>query len=276
MTPIPFEQAVETLPAETQAKWQQLVTTLRALGAAGVAFSGGVDSGLLAATAYYALGDRMTAYTVHSPVDPPGEIESAQALAQQVGFRHEVLAYNDLLNPNFVANPPDRCYHCKLARFRALQALDTNILLEGSNSDDGHDYRPGRRAVLELGARSPLAEVGLTKAEIRALARAFGLVVWDRPSAPCLATRFPYQTPITAEKLAQVGAAEAYLHELGFGTLRVRHYDEVARLELSPQDFPLLLQQRENILARLRTLGYRTITLDLAGYRSGSMNEGWI
>jgi uncharacterized protein len=204
-------------------------------------------------------------------------VESAAALAQQVGLAHRVIEYNDLENPQFTANPAERCYHCKLARLGLILELAQRegyaAVLEGSNADDAGDYRPGRRAVVERGGRSPLAEVGLSKAEIRAIARALGLAVWDRPSAPCLATRFPYGTPVTLEGLRQVTEAEAYLRGLGFAPLRVRHHGQVARLEVAPEQIERLAQQRAQIAAHLKGLGFQYVALDLEGYRSGSMNE---
>ena len=242
-----------------------------------VAFSGGVDSGLLCAVGHQALGDRLLAVTVRSPVEAPGDAEAASALARQVGFNHRVVDFDDLDNAQFVANPPDRCYHCKLARFQALQsvgaAFGAQVLAEGSNADDAHDYRPGARAVAELGVRSPLAEVGLTKAEIRALAREMGLAVWDRPSAPCLATRFPYGTPVTRAGLEQVARGEAILRAKGFQPVRVRHYGSTARLEVAEAAIPALAAARGEILTRFRELGFTYVVIDLAGYRSGSMNE---
>jgi len=267
----------DQLPLATQQKWQRLLARLQELAPLAVAFSGGVDSGLLAAAAYLAAGNDMLACTIHSPVDPPGELETARALAQQVGFRHVVLAHDDLLNPQFTANPPDRCYHCKLARLERIrqeaQSWGVRSLLEGSNADDGSDYRPGRRAVAELGALSPLAETGLTKAEIRALARALGLPVWDRPSAPCLATRFPYGTPIDRAGLERIAAAEVTLNQQGYQPVRVRHYGPMARLEIAPEQIERLVNERQAIVAALKALGYQYICIDLEGYRSGSMNE---
>ena len=174
------------LAPEIQAKWSELLVGLRQMGSAAVAFSGGVDSGLLSAAAGYVLGERAVAVTIYSPVNVAGEAEAAVALAAQIGLKHLIVEYNDLENPDFVANPPDRCYHCKLARFTTLlnYAREHHIdyVLEGTNADDGADYRPGMRAVEELGVRSPLAEVGLKKGEIRQLAQAIGLPSWNRPS----------------------------------------------------------------------------------------------
>ncbi len=260
-----------------QQKADTLFSILSAMDSLVVAFSGGVDSGLLCAAAHQALSERMLAVTIHSPVDSRSDAEAASALAAQVGFRHQVVEYDDLAGESFVANPPDRCYHCKLARFKALQGIAAQVgarfIAEGSNADDAHDYRPGARAVAELGIRSPLAEAGLTKAEIRALAKVMGLLVWDRPSAPCLATRFPYGTPVTCAGLQQVARGEDFLLARGFQPVRVRHYGETARLEVAPEAIAALVAQREAVLDYFKSIGYTYVVIDLAGYRSGSMNE---
>ena len=265
------------LPSELRPRWEALLGRFRELESAVIAFSGGVDSGLLCAAAWHALGERMLAVTVRSPLESEGDVASAEALAAQVGFPLRVLDYDDLADPKFVANPPDRCYVCKLARFRLLRELAAaegcGALVEGSNADDLTDYRPGRRAVAETSTVSPLVELGFGKDEIRGLARALGLGVWDRPSAPCLATRFPYGSPVTRDGLAQIAGGERYLHELGFRTVRVRHDGHVARIEVAPEDIERLAALREPVSSRLRSLGFRYVTLDLMGYRRGSLNE---
>jgi uncharacterized protein len=266
----------EGLSPELRFRWEALLARFRELGSVVVALSGGVDSGLLCAAAWRALGDRMLAVTVRSPVESMGDVASAQALAEEVGFPLRVFDFDDLANPEFAANPPDRCYVCKLARFRRLRELadaeGLAALAEGSNVDDLDDYRPGRGAVTETGAVSPLQELGFRKAEIRALAHALGLSVWDRPSAPCLATRFPYGSPVTREGLRQVAEGERHLHELGFRTVRLRHHGQVARIEVAPEDIELLVAMRAGVAAYFRTLGFDYVTVDLNGYRTGSLN----
>lgn len=265
------------LTPELEPRWEALLERFRQMDTVLVAFSGGVDSGLLAAAAWRALGDRMLAVTVRSPVESMGDVASAQALAKQIGFSLRVLDYNDLDNPEFVVNSPERCYVCKLARFRLLKELAAKegfaALVEGSNVDDLGDYRPGRRAVTETETASPLLELGFSKSEIRALAKALGLSIWDRPSAPCLATRFPYGSPVTLDGLQQVAAGERYLHELGFQTVRVRHHGQLARLEVAPDEIERLAALRQSVSGYFKSLGFHYVAVDLTGYRLGSLNE---
>jgi pyridinium-3,5-biscarboxylic acid mononucleotide sulfurtransferase len=268
---------ISGLDAALTEKWSQLLNNIKGMKSAVVAFSGGVDSGLLSAAAYSALGEKMLAVNVQSPVNPAGEEDAAAGLAAQVGFPLEVVEFDDLTNPKFVENPADRCYHCKLVRLSLLKKLaherGFEVVLEGSNASDGGDYRPGMRAVAELQVRSPLAEAGLTKTEIRQIAHALGLAVWDRPSAPCLATRFPYGTQVTRTGLQQVAAAEAFLSERGFEPLRVRHLGEGVRIEVAPAEIGRLVTLRDEIIPYIKNLGFKYVSIDLQGYRQGSMNE---
>ncbi len=272
-----FSSLEGMLPTQLKSRWESLLDRFRQLDSAVVALSGGVDSGLLAAAGYHALGGRMLAVTVRSPIEILDDVDSARALADQVGFPLHILDYDDLSTPEFVSNPPDRCYICKLVRFRQLGKLAADegfaALVEGSNADDLGDYRPGRRAVTETGALSPLQELGFSKNEIRALAKAFGLTVWDRPSAPCLATRFPYGSPVTYEGLVQVANGEKYLHEIGFKVVRVRHHGTMARLEVGPEEINQLVSMREEVATYFKALGFTYVSADLSGYRLGSLNE---
>jgi len=247
------------------------------MGSVVIGFSGGVDSSLVAWVAHAILGERMLAVTVRSPVESPEETQLAIDLARLGGFRHQVIDMDDLADPIFTANPPDRCFHCKLRRFGALKTLaqDQGLawLADGTNADDASDYRPGLRALQEIGVRSPLAEAGLNKADIRALAQSLGLPNWNKPAAPCLATRFPYNTHLTHPEIESVGKAEHYLHESGFPSVRVRVHGDLARIEAPAENFGALLAMREQIASHLNQLGYAYIALDLLGYRMGSMNE---
>jgi len=261
----------------TQEKYQLLLERLRALGSVAVAFSGGVDSALLLRAAHDALGRQAIAITADSRLFPQRELEEAKAFCRQLGVRHLVFPVDALAIEGFRQNPKNRCYLCKHVLFERIQALAREqgmaAVAEGSNVDDMGDYRPGLKAVEELGAVSPLREAGLNKAEIRDLSKALGLPNWDKPSYACLASRFTYGETITREKLEMVDQAEQLLLDLGFRQPRVRLHGSSARIEILPEDFERLLQARGRILPRMRALGFHYITLDLEGYRTGSMNE---
>lgn len=243
-----------------------------------VAFSAGVDSTFVAAVAADTLGERALAVTGVSPSIPAAEVEEARALAAQIGIRHVLLDTSEMDRPGYVENSPQRCYHCKTELYSLLEEMAKREgfahVLDGCNMDDLGDHRPGRVAAAEHLVRSPLIEAELTKAEIRELSKERGLPTWDKPAMACLSSRIPYGTPVTVTALDQIGAAEAFLRGLGIRQLRVRHHSDVARIEVELDALPVVVEHRERIVRRLKNLGYKYVTLDLAGFRTGSMNEG--
>ncbi len=250
------------------------------MGSAIVAFSGGTDSAYLAQVASSVLGDRALAVTADSPSYPSHHRNLAIRVAEQVRLRHQFITTDEMDRPEYLANGPDRCYHCKHELFtklsRMAQSLGIAAVCDGSNADDRGDYRPGRDAAREFGVRSPLDEADLTKAEIRELSRRAGLPTWDEPASACLSSRIPYHSAVTGEKLRQIEQAEAVLQGLGFRGFRVRHHGDTARLELATAEMARALDAdlRAILVRELKSIGFRFVTLDLQGYRSGSLNEG--
>lgn len=271
---------------EQKAKAQKAVRRLQDLGWAGaggaegilVAFSGGQDSALVARFARDAVGERALAVTVVSVFLADSERERARRVASDIGIAHEELSMDVLGDATVAANPKDRCYHCKRRIFEALTALAEErglaAVCDGANVDDAADYRPGRRATTELGVVSPLAEAGITKADIRDVSRELGLATWNLPSSACLASRIPYGTPLRETVLKRVEAAEECLRELGIRQCRVRVHGDTARIEVDPANFATVVEHGDRIVADLTGCGFRTVTLDLRGFRSGSLNEG--
>jgi pyridinium-3,5-biscarboxylic acid mononucleotide sulfurtransferase len=262
------------------AKYGLLQRLLAEGGPTLVCYSGGVDSALLLKVAVDVLGDGAVGLTAVSPSLAVEEREAAARLARQIGARQVEVETREMDDPGYVANSPRRCYFCKTALFvearRQAEALGLRTIVYGANADDAHDFRPGAQAAAEFGVRGPLAEAGFTKADVRELSRRLGLPTAEKPAQPCLASRLPYGTEVTVERLRTIDRGESALRGLGFRELRVRHHGDVARLELPLADLPRLLDPdvREAVVAALREAGFRHVTVDLQGLRSGSLNEG--
>jgi len=267
-----------TIEKVASEKLKKLREILQGLGSVVVAYSGGVDSTFLMKIAAEELGDMALAVTARSETYPAWERKEAVLMAKRFGFRHRIIATSELAVPGFTGNPPDRCYYCKSELFKTLRGIaDEEGLLhvaDGSTASDLDDYRPGRKAAEELGVVSPILAAGLSKPEVRKLSRIVKLPTWDKPAFACLASRFPYMQEITEKKLRQVEEAEDFLRALGVGQCRVRHHGDLARIEVEADEIDrLMTRDREHILQFMTGLGFTYVTVDLMGYRQGSMNE---
>jgi uncharacterized protein len=257
----------------------RLIETLRGYGRLAVAYSGGIDSTVVAQAAHEALGDAAIAVTAVSDSLATGELEEAQALARRIGIRHRVIRTEEFADPNYLRNNPDRCYFCKSELYGRLagllKELEVDTIASGANTDDLGDHRPGMRAASEHGVRHPLQECGLSKADVRALAKAWDLPTWDKPATPCLSSRIAYGEDVTTEKVRMIDQAEQWLRQRGLRLLRVRyHKGDMARIEVPLDELPRLTQPevRDALVQTFRALGFKFITLDLEGFRSGSLN----
>jgi pyridinium-3,5-biscarboxylic acid mononucleotide sulfurtransferase len=265
---------------QLQKKLDQLRAIFAPMPAVMVAFSGGVDSTFVLKVAQDTIGERVIALTTTSPTMPQEDRDTAIMMAAEIGARHLLIDSNELEIPGYAANPINRCYLCKTNLFEVCEAraaaLGIGEIVDGLNLDDLHDYRPGMKAAAERRVRHPLVEAELSKAEIRELSRALGLRTWDRPASPCLSSRFPYGTEITPEGLRKVAAGEQLLHALGFRVARVRYHGEVARIELERDQIARVFEPeiRDRVERELKRIGFRFVTIDLKGFRSGSLNEG--
>ncbi len=262
-----------------QQKLTALTAIFQQMEKALIAYSGGVDSSLVAKVAYDVLGDKALAITGVSPSLLPEELDEAQQQAEWIGIRHELIETEEMNNPNYTANPVNRCYFCKSELHDKLKIIAQQrgypYIIDGVNVDDLRDYRPGIQAARERGVRSPLAEVGISKIEVREISKLLGLPWWDKPSQPCLSSRFPYGEKITPEKLYRVGRAEIYLRQLGYKNLRVRCDGDTARIELMPEDIQKFVcnTNLQELVSYYQSLGFKYVTLDLEGYRSGKLNR---
>jgi uncharacterized protein len=270
----------DTLTPALAARRDRLLEVLRGLESVAVAFSGGIDSTVVAQAAFLALGDRAVAVTADSPSVPRAEVAEARELAGRIGIAHRVIATEEFADPDYVRNDGTRCYHCKSELYDRIEALlselGVKVICSGANLDDRGDYRPGLTAAAEHAVRHPLQEAGFTKADVRALARAWGLPTWDKPASPCLSSRLAPGVEVTRERTGRVEAAETFLKGLGLRELRVRlHEGELARIEVPLSALPRLAspEVRESLVAHLKGLGFRFVTLDLEGFRSGSLNS---